>query len=173
MNDAVLYTLAQAAIALAGFSGIVASFHLRNWSATELRVLWFLISDGFLVFFFSMLPIPLSLAGWNEPIIWGMCSALLGSWFLIGFVLAIHGEIKDRAAQQLVRVPVITSLLYVVTVAALVTGVILWLSVFGLVVPIGQALYVSGLIVLLAFAAVEFMFFVGLMSQTKGQLQSS
>jgi len=44
-------------------------------------------------------------------------------------------------------------------------GVALWLSVFDFVVPRGQGSYVVGLIVLLAFAAVEFLFFIGLMSQ--------
>ena len=33
-----------------------------------------------------------------------------------------------------------------------------------MIVPRGQAIYVFGLIALLAFAAVEFLFFVGLMS---------
>ena len=41
-------------------------------------------------------------------------------------------------------------------------GVALWLSAGDLGVPRGQAMYVFGLIVLLAFAAVEFLFFIGL-----------
>lgn len=169
MNEAVLYTLGNAGIALAGFSGIVAAFHLHDWSATELRILWFLISDSLLVFFFSILPIPLNLAGWSETAIWGFCSALLGSWFFIGDALAIRGEREDRAAGHLVKVPVITPLLYIVTIVAFTMGVALWLSVFDLLIPLGQPVYVSGLIALLAFSAVEFMFFIGLISQSRSQ----
>jgi hypothetical protein len=44
-------------------------------------------------------------------------------------------------------------------------GVTLWLSVFNFIVSRGQALYVLGLIILLAFGAVEFLFFVGLASK--------
>jgi hypothetical protein len=41
----------------------------------------------------------------------------------------------------------------------------LWLSAFDLIVRRGQAVFVLGLITLPAFAAVEFLFFTGLMSQ--------
>jgi hypothetical protein len=116
-----------------------------------------------------MFPISLSIAGWPEGIIWALFSALMGSWFLIGTVLAILGERKDRTTQQLVKVPVITSLLYLVTIVAFIMGITLWLSVFGLLVPLGQAIYVFGLIVLLTFAAVEFMFFIGLISQSESK----
>jgi hypothetical protein len=42
MNETILNTLAEVAIALAGFSGVVVAFRLRgahSWSPTELRVL--------------------------------------------------------------------------------------------------------------------------------------
>jgi len=65
---------------------------------------------------------------------------------------------------------VITPALYGIYVAALVMGIVLLLSVLGFFVPRSQAVYVLGLIVLLAFAAVEFMYFIGLMSQQDGDL---
>ena len=64
----------------------------------------------------------------------------------------------------------ITPALYGIYVAALVMGIVLLLSVLGFFVPRSQAVYVLGLIVLLAFAAVEFMYFIGLMSQQDGDL---
>ena len=94
-----------------------------------------------------------------------MCSALLGSWFLIGDFFALRGELQDRAAGRSVVIPVITPVTYGMYIVAFVMGVILWLSVFDFVVPRGQAVYVLGLMVLLAFAAVEFLFFIGLMSK--------
>jgi hypothetical protein len=173
MNEPVLSTLAEVAIALAGFSGVAVVFRLRgahSWSPTELRVLWFLIGDSFLVLFFSLLPFPLALANWSQDALWGLCNALLGSWFIVGDVLALRGERRDRVAQQLVTVPVITPILYVMSIGALAMGIGLWLSAWDVLVPRGQAVYVLGLITLLAFAALEFLFFIGLVSrQGRGQ----
>ena len=169
MNEAVLNTLAEVAITLAGFSGVAVVFRLRgahSWTPTELRVLWFLIGDSFLVLFFSLLPFPLALANWSQDALWGLCNALLGSWFIIGDVLALRGERRDRVAQQLITVPVITPILYVMSIGALAMGIALWLSVVDLLVPRGQAVYVLGLIALLAFAALEFLFFIGLVSRS-------
>jgi hypothetical protein len=168
MNETILNTLAEVAITLAGFSGVVVAFRLRgahSWSPTELRVLWLLIGDSFLVLLFSLLPFPLAIANWSNDALWGFCNALLGSWFIVGNLLALFGERRDRLAQQLITVPVITPIFYVVIVVAFAMGIALWLSALDLLVPRGQAIYVLGLIALLAFAAVEFLFFIGLVSR--------
>ena len=168
MNEQSLDTLANVAITLAAFSGVVVVFRVRGaatWSATELRVLWFLIGDSFLVLFFALLPLPLALFNLSQDVLWGLCSALLGSWFIVGDVLALWGERRDRATQQRVTIPIVTPMLYGIYVLALATGIGLWLSVWDFVLPRGQAMYVTGLIVLLAFAAVEFLYFIGLMSK--------
>jgi hypothetical protein len=60
---------------------------------------------------------------------------------------------------------VITPILYVMSIGALAMGIALWLSAWDLLVPRGPAVYVLGLIALLAFAAVEFLFFIGLVSR--------
>ena len=168
MNEQSLDTLANVAITLAAFSGLVVAFRARGartWSPTELRVLWFLIGDSFLVVFLALLPLPLVLANWSPDLVWDLGSALLGSWFIVGNLLALWGELRDRAAKRWITIPVVTPILYFIQLLALVLGIVLWLSVWDLVVPGGQAIYVLGLIVLLAFAAVEFLFFIGLMSQ--------
>ena len=168
MNEQSLDTLANVAITLAAFSGVVVVFRVRGahgWSGTEIRTLWFLIGDNLLVVFFALLPLPLALANWSPDLLWGLCSALLGSWFLVGDVLALLGERRDRAAQQWITIPVVTPIMYSMYLFALVMGIALWLSVWDLAVPRGQAIYVLGLIVLLAFSAVEFLFFIGLMAQ--------
>jgi hypothetical protein len=173
MNETILNTLAEVAITLAGFSGVVVAFRLRgahSWSPTELRILWLLIGDSFLVLFFSLLPFPLAIANWSDDALWGICNALLGSWFIIGNLLALRGERRDRAARQLITVPVITPIFYIVVLVALAMGVVLWLSALDLLVPRGQAVYVLGLIVLLAFAAVEFLFFIGLVSRSSSDI---
>jgi hypothetical protein len=43
-------------------------------------------------------------------------------------------------------------------------GIALWLSVFDFIVRRGQAVFVLGLLMLLVFAVLEFLFFIGLMS---------
>ena len=168
MNETVLNTLAEVAITLGGFSGVAVAFRLRGahtWSPTELRYLWLLIGDSFLVLFFSLLPFPLAIANWSDDALWGVCNALLGSWFIVGNVLALRGERRDRVARQLITVPVITPVLYAVSIVAVAMSIALWLSAWDVLVTRGQAVYVLGLIVLLAFAALEFLFFIGLMSR--------
>jgi hypothetical protein len=169
MNESVLHTLASISIALAGFSGLVAASELargaHKWQATELRILWLLIGDSFLVLFFSLLPLPMGLANWSNDTIWAICNALLGSWFIIGNLLALRGERRERTAGQLITVPIITRLLYVIVIIAFMLGIALWLSAFDMIVPRGQAVYVLGLITLLAFGSIEFLFFVSLASQ--------
>jgi hypothetical protein len=91
--------LAQVAITFAGFSGVVVAFRLRGaqaWSPTELRILWFLLGDSFLVLFFSLLPLPLALANWSPDALWGLCNALLGSYFIVADLLAFLGERRSR-----------------------------------------------------------------------------
>lgn len=169
MNESVLHTLASVSIALAGFSGLVATSELwrgpHKWQATELRMLWLLIGDSFLVLFFSLLPLPMDLANWSDDTIWTICNALLGSWFIIGNLLALRGERSERQTKQLITIPIITRLLYLVVIVAFVLGIALWLSAFNLIVPRGQAVYVLGLISLLAFGSIEFLFFVRPASQ--------
>lgn len=172
VNEPALFIFAEVAITLAGFSGVVVAFRLRgvqSWSRTELRVLWFLLTDSFLVLIFALIPIPMSLAGWSDGLIWGVCNALLGTYLIIGDVLAIRGELRDRAMRRLLTVPVITRILYGMAVGALAIGIALWLSVWDFAVPRGQAIYVLGLITLLAFGAVEFLFFIALVSQPASQ----
>jgi hypothetical protein len=80
-------------------------------------------------------------------------------------VLAFLGAHRDRASRQTTNVRIITPLLYTISVVAAVMGIALWLSAFDFVVRRGQAVFVLGLLMLLVFAALEFLFFIGLMSQ--------
>jgi hypothetical protein len=169
MNEDVLYTLAGLGMSVAGFTGLVVVLPTRRsgqaWSPTELTMLGLLIGDSFLVLFLALLPVPLALANWSLDAVWGFCSALLGSWFILGDLLALRGEVRDRKAQPSIINPVITPVRYGIYVVALAMGTALWLSVWDLVFPRSQALYVLGLMVLLAIAAVEFLFFIGLVLQ--------
>jgi hypothetical protein len=168
MNESILYILAEVSVSLAGFSGVVVAFRLRGiqgWSPTELRVLWLLIGDSFLILLFSLLPIPLALANWSQDALWAFCNALLGLSFIVIDLLVFRAERRDRAKRQHITVPVISTILYTLMIAAVGMGIALLLSALNLIVPRGQAVYVLGLMFSLAFAALEFMFFIALMSQ--------
>jgi hypothetical protein len=63
---------------------------------------------------------------------------LLGSWFIVGDVLAFLGERKDRVLRQVTIVPVITRLLYGMSAAiAPLMAVALCLSAFDCIVRRG------------------------------------
>jgi hypothetical protein len=173
MNESVLYTVAEVAITLAGFSGVVVVFRpqgAQGWSPMELRYLWFLIGDSLLVLFLALLPIPLGLARWSPDATWGLCSAAMGSWLIVGYLLALRGERRDRGVDTLVPAGLVTPLLYLIGAVTIGMGVALLLSAFDLVVPRGQAVYVLGLILLLALAALEYLFFIARASRS-GQTQ--
>lgn len=162
MNDAVFYALAEVAMALAGFSGIAAAFRLRGknaWTATELRMLWFLIIDSFLVVFLSLLPIPLHLGGMPHDLLWTICTVLLGVWYIVGN-LSFQGKRKNQVVKYFSKGSIMLLLLKGTTVFGFIVMIALWLSIFDFIVPRGQAMYVGGLVTLLAIAAVEFLFFI-------------
>ena len=172
MTDSLLYALAGAAVTIAGFSGVVVVLPIRDspgWSTTEIRMLQLLIADSLVVLFLALLPVPMWLANWSPDTIWNFSSALLGSWFLLGDYLAIRGELRDRTASETNPNPINAPIRYGIYLVALVMGVVLWLSLWDLVAVGGQAIFVLGLLILLAIAAVEFLFFIGLMMQkTRG-----
>ena len=58
-------------------------------------------------------------------------------------------------------IPFVTPLLYDLSLLAATMGIALLLSAMGVLVPRGQAVYVLGLLLLLAFGALEFMSFIG------------
>lgn len=174
MNEQVLDIIANVAVALAGFSGLVVVFRLRGaraWSPTELRFLWFLIGDSLLVLLFALLPFPMALANWSQDTIWTVSNALLGTWFFVGDFLAIRGEYADRKEKRPRSVRFATPVMYLMYAGALAMGVGLWLSALDFGIQRGQAMYVFGLVVFLAFAAFEFLYFIGLMANEESEKQ--
>ena len=174
MNEQILDVIANVAIALAGFSGLVVVFRSRGsrgWSATELRFLWFLIGDSLLVLLFALLPFPMSLANWSQDTIWAIGNSLLGTWFFIGNVLAVRGDIRDRRLHRESGVRFASPALFLIYAGALLMSVGMWLSALDIGLQRGQAMYVFGLVVLLGFAAFEFLYFIGLMAKEDAHSQ--
>jgi hypothetical protein len=84
-----LYTVAQIAVALIGFSGIVAAFKERGdagLAGNEHALLSLLIERGFAALFFALLPPLLALLMSPGRVFWAVCSGLLGAYTLTAFV---------------------------------------------------------------------------------------
>ncbi len=80
-HESTLYTLAQIAVALTGFTGIVAVLGSRNqgtWSPSERLQLRTLVETSLTVLFASFAPILLFMVGNSEPTAWRAANAILG-----------------------------------------------------------------------------------------------
>ena len=93
--EGILTTLAEVAIAIAGFSGIVVALQNRtvDWSETDKLRFSSLLQVSFGCVFFSFLPIVLYLMNPSEPFVWRWSSGL---WLLY---------IACTAAYRLPQVP--------------------------------------------------------------------
>lgn len=87
-----LHTVAQIAIALIGFSGIVITFGKRaaKWSAEESMRLYALLAPSFTALFCSFVPILLAIEISSADAVWRLSNAVLGvlhaanlGWFLV------------------------------------------------------------------------------------------
>jgi hypothetical protein len=76
-------------------------------------------------------------------------------------IIALRGEVLDHQRGQLVTVPIVTGALNALSAITLLLAAGLLLSVFDVLGMRGQAIYVLGLMIMLAFAGLEFMFFIG------------
>jgi small-conductance mechanosensitive channel len=82
VGDDVLLTIAQVAVAFAGFSSVVAVFGQRavgRWSEEDLIRLIFLIASSLVVMFLAFLPFFLRLLRFSDAAAWGISSAFLAA----------------------------------------------------------------------------------------------
>jgi hypothetical protein len=92
-NLGTLHTVAQIAIALIGFSGIVIVFGERSaakWTAEEAMRLYALLAPSFTALLCSFVPILLATEVTSTEVVWRLSNAVLGAlhlanlgWFLI------------------------------------------------------------------------------------------
>lgn len=163
-----LLTIAEIAVALIGFSGLI--FVFRNRDITELPVrdlsaLAMIIGAGSLALVFALLPLPLSYLGLDEPVFWRLSSGLFGGT-LIGAAAAF--SIVNRRLVRSGHPERTRHLNRTTLVAALSAGALLASSAFGLV-PSGPAIYLLALIVclLMCLAFVAFILVVARRSDTR------
>ncbi len=150
-----LSTLAEVAIAIAGFSGIVAVFGRRSsghWSTAERTRLIGLLVMSFTAVFFSVAPFVLLSVPVSESTCWRWLSALLAASRLVS------GAVLLRVALGALRIPITKRETSLVTSATFIGGDFLVALVlganalaFGLLWP-----YLAAIVWVLAEAAVIF-----------------
>ena len=85
-----LLGIAQLAVALIGFSGLVFVFRARDIAGLEARdlsALAMIVGAGAIALAFSLLPLPLAYVGLPEAALWRLCVLLCLAF--VGFMLVV------------------------------------------------------------------------------------
>jgi hypothetical protein len=114
-GDDVLLTIAQVAVAFAGFSSVVVVFGQRavgRWSEEDLVRFAFLIASSLVVVFLAFLPIFLRLLHCSDAATWGISSTILGAAAVILTAVAWRRVLRVRSKQLgFIAATVVNSLL--------------------------------------------------------------
>ena len=144
--DESLTTIAEIAITLAGFTGLIAVFRsAKQWTSQELSRLGTIIAACFVCLVVALLPFGLAQFSSGAVIVWGLPIALFGVLHLaiIGYLLAAARAKRFRPSSTFSRVILtIDSILAVVLVAAPTglllepsQGLLILVCIWGLVFP--------------------------------------
>ena len=153
-----LYNVAEIAIALAGFSGLVAVFRserLGAWLPRERFLFWLLISFALAALFFALLPVTLHLLGFSEAVVWATASALLASYYVVVGVAALIGHVRMNRAGHPTSRPLSW---YVIFPTGVLVVASLLLNAFGIVLDRAVGVYHLGLLYVLACGSTMFVF---------------
>jgi hypothetical protein len=89
----VLLSMAEIAIGLAGFSGVVAAFsQSREFPAADRVRFLMLVGSTFGVVLFAFVPFLLELSGMSEPALWRWASGIWIAGFFVGSPLVLAGR---------------------------------------------------------------------------------
>jgi hypothetical protein len=97
-----LLTIAQVAMALTGFAGLLIAFRFRKqaWQRVEIHAVRFLLKSSVGAFVFALLPVPMIVGGMNQAWLWGICFAALPLWTLVmvsgAFRARYSGDLRPR-----------------------------------------------------------------------------
>ena len=149
-----LFAIAEIAIGLAGFSGLVAAFvqHAgQAWRAEQKARIVFLIVMSFGVIVAALTPPALSGVSSSPALVWGVpmvafsvfCIVLLVRWIM----LARRNDLKLLFPQYSIPIMALTISLQVAT----------FLSGIGWMLPYSSTLFVFGFLVILVFGANMFL----------------
>jgi hypothetical protein len=156
-----LLAIAEIAVALVGFSGLIFVVRARNVTDLETRdlsALAMIVSTGSVALAFALLPLPLSYLGLAEPLFWRISSGALGATMLAGAGVFHAVNRRLGRAGHPERTPRLNRAALVTTFSV---GALLALSALG-VLSSGPAPYLLGLVIclLLSLAYVGFILVV-------------
>ena len=163
VDTELFYTLAEIAIALAGFAAIAASLSgggVVRLTSEERLTLLYLIIDCFIVLFMSFLPVLLSHSNWVAAEIWALSVMSLG---IIHFVVALPGLVyilQNWADIRNTWRPLVSPLQLSLVVWAFVVALILIMASFNYFFMATQTIFAFGLLVFLLFAGIHFVVLV-------------
>ena len=96
-NQEILHIIAELAVAIVGFSGIVAALgRKRTWNAVEIRNLATMLRAGFSAMFLSLLPIGINLLG-QPDFVWRISLTILATVMFTNLAIYI---VRSRNAKQ-------------------------------------------------------------------------
>lgn len=146
--EGTLLGLADLAVALAGFAGVVTAFQIRArpWSRFDSQRLFNMLIFAFALLFFSLLPI-VWLAAAEYP--WATCSALLGVTAAAQCVVSTSRAVLRPPGTQ-------TYVAMFMAAGGLMSAIVLWLNTFGVLFQRSFTGYFIGLFWLVIASAVFF-----------------
>ena len=158
--EGILYTLAQIAVALTGFTGIVAVLGHRNqgsWSPGERLQLRTLVETSLTVLFASLAPVLLFIVFKSEPVAWRGANAVLGLLHLSNLAAFLWRARNAKATTS-------QKSLLGLGVATITAHFLAVLAVLPWVVPI----FILGLIQQILIAALNFVLLLFPLEESSG-----
>jgi hypothetical protein len=88
-GESFLLTIAQIALALAGFAGIIGAFRQaeREWKPQEIAGLQLMLEHTFAAVLFALLPFPLFFVLSLQIKVWSIASSLLAGFLILEFII--------------------------------------------------------------------------------------
>jgi len=149
-----LVSIAEIAIGLAGFSGLVAAFGQRpghSWRGDQKSRIFLLVILSFAMIICALYPFAMSGLSDSPALVWGVPMV---SYSVVSIILLAYWIIVSRRRDYKLQFPLV-SIPIILCSAAL--QVIVALSGFGFILPYSPALFVLGLLSILVFGAVMFL----------------
>ena len=156
MQDSdLLQTIAEIAIALTGFTGVVAVLGERargKWRAVDLFRFNNLLTNSIGALFLAFVPILIHKLGVSEVTAWRLSSGLAAAYILIGFVRGLSIRRLPQDEQVEIHRPVLGAL---VAIQAAVFSLLI-ANALGVAYSGESGPFLVGLVWLLAFSAFQF-----------------
>jgi hypothetical protein len=163
MDTDLLYTIAEVAVAFAGFSGIAVVLRRSapgGLSPHARRTLWYLVIDCLVVFFLSFFPVLLQQFGCEPARLWAIANAVLGLAHLVLLSPAVVWFARNFGQVRAEWQPWISPIQGSLIAWSALIGILQVLAALGVGVSASPGLFTLGLLALLLFAAVDFVFLV-------------